>query len=135
MTVCISPSFLPTERGRYRLASQNRILGTSPMFKNSSQICMKELPCGSGPSIPPQNRTLYFHKKADILKEDFFFIFLHGQNLSLEILHKKKCKNHTKNDIICGNNEEQTKDFLQSQENFARLHDHETVTFRNSAKR
>ena len=102
MSVCISPSFLPTERGRYRLASQKRMLGTSPMCKNSSQICMKELPCGSGPSIPPQNRTLYFHKKEDILKVDF----LERSNWSLEILRKKKCKKHTKNDIICVNNEE-----------------------------
>ena len=65
------------------------------------------------------------------------------------MLRKKKRKNHTKNHIICVNHEEKavkevnmhkfwvcaykSQDFAQGQENFARSHDRETVTFRNSA--
>ena len=39
---------------------------------------------------------------TDILKVDF----LRGQNFSFEILRKKKCKNITKNHLICVKHEE-----------------------------
>ena len=42
--------------------------------------------------------------KADILKVDF----LCSQNFSFEILRKKKCKNITKNHLICVKHEEKT---------------------------
>ena len=64
---------------------------------------------------------------------------------------KKKSKNITKNHLICVTHEEKTvkevkvhtflvcacisQDFAQSQKIFARSHDSETVTFRNSGKR
>ena len=75
-------------------------------------------------------------------------ISLHGQNISLE---KKKWKNIIKNHLLCVKNEEKTakevkmheflvclcksEDFAESQKKFARLHDLETVTFRNSGDR
>ena len=65
------------------------------------------------------------------------------------MLRKKKCKNITKNSLVRVKNVEQTvkevkmhkllvcackfQDFAQSQNIFARSHDRETVTFRNSA--
>ena len=73
-----------------------------------------------------------------------------GQKYSFEILRKKKCKNITKNHLICVKHEEKnakkvkihkffvcackSQDFAQSQKFFARLHDHETVTFKNSGQ-
>ena len=70
------------------------------------------------------------------------------QNFSFEILRKKKYKNITKNHLMCKKHEEKTvkevkmhiflvcgcksQDFAQSQQHFARSHDRETVTFRNS---
>ena len=63
-------------------------------------------------------------------------------------MRKKKYKNHTKIHILCVNHEEKTveevemhnflvskyqsQDFAQSQDNFVRSHDGETVTLRNS---
>ena len=70
------------------------------------------------------------------------------KSIVLEILNKKKCKNHTLNHIIFVNHEEKeekevklhkflvcaynSQDFVQTPENFAGSHDHEIVTFRNS---
>ena len=81
----------------------------------------------------------------DILKVDF----LRCPNFSFEILRKKKWKNITKNHLsVCEKFRKKTvkevsinnflvcvckKDLAQSQKNFARLHDRETLTFRNSA--
>ena len=42
---------------------------------------------------------------VDILKVDFF---LRGQNFSFEILCRKKCRNITKNHLICVKHEEKT---------------------------
>ena len=74
--------------------------------------------------------------------------FLRGQNFSFEILRKKKCKNITKNHLICVKHGEKTakevkkhkflacacksQDFAQGQTNFARSHDRTTARFRNS---
>ena len=82
--------------------------------------------------------------QSDILKADFFCA---GKNFSFEILGKKKCKNITKNHLICVKREEKTvkevkmhkllvcacnsQDFEQGQKKFARSHDHVTVTFEN----
>ena len=69
-------------------------------------------------------------------------IFYAVKALVLKFLRKKKCKNHTKimktktveevkmhKFLVC---EYESQNFEQSQENFARSHDSETVTFRNS---
>ena len=72
---------------------------------------------------------------------------MRGQNFSFEIVRKKKCKNITKNHLICVKHEEKTakevkmhkllacacksQDFAKSQKNFARSHNRDTVTFRN----
>ena len=80
----------------------------------------------------------------DIPKVDF----LHGQNFSFKMLCKKKLKNITKityyvwkmkkttvkevkmhNFLVCAC---KSQDFTQSQKNFARSYDRETVTFKNS---
>ena len=76
---------------------------------------------------------------------------MRGQNFNFEILRKKKDKNITKNHLLCVKYEEEktakevkmneflnrackSQDFTQSQKNFARSHDHVTVTFRNFGK-
>ena len=87
--------------------------------------------------------------KILIIRHSKSRFFLRGQNLICQILRKKKWKNITKNHLICVKNEEKTvktrlklknlvyacksQDFAQSQKIFARSHDRETVTFRNSA--
>ena len=73
---------------------------------------------------------------------------MRGLNFSFEILRKKNYKNLTKNYIICVKHDEKnveevkmykflvcaykSQDFAQSQNLFARSHNCETVTFRNS---
>ena len=72
--------------------------------------------------------------------------FLRGQNCSFEILRKKKLKNIYKNQSICVKKKLnkvklhkfsiyacKSQYFAQSQKIFARSHDRETVTIRNSA--
>ena len=74
---------------------------------------------------------------------------MRSQNFGFEILRKKKWKNIIKNHLVCVKHEEEKnikevkrhkflvcackfQDFAQSQKNFARSHDRETVTFRKS---
>ena len=101
-------------------------------------------PCANFVSLPTLQFTLSWFL-SDILKADFF---LRGQNFSFEFMCRKKCKNITKNHIICVKHEEKTvkevkmheflvcayksQDFAQSQTIFALWHDHVTVTFRKS---
>ena len=83
----------------------------------------------------------------DIVKVDFI---LRGQNISFETLPKKKCRNLTKNHLMCVKHKLKKKtekslkcidfvvcacksqDFAHSQKMFVRTHDREIVTFRNS---
>ncbi len=72
-----------------------------------------------------------------------------GQNFSSKIWRKKKCKNITRNNLICVKHEEEktakevkmdkflvfaykSQYFAQSQNKFARLHNRATGTIRNS---
>ena len=120
-----------------------RVLGCLPIYMCLCSVCVlvSDLAHKQQHSNTKGNVSVLW---PDILKVDFLL----GQNFSFQILSKTKCKNITKNHLICVKHEEnnvkevkihkfvvcvyKSQDFAQSQKIFARSHDRETVIFRNS---